>query len=332
MIDSWRPGPVAIIGLIGMSVMGAVASLLSGAFPLSANDVLTSVFRDSAEPVIDTIVTIRLVRIVAAISVGASLALSGLLLQSLTRNVLAEPGLLGISAGAGFAVVAMSTVFGAELTLSTSTIAALTGAAVSGLFAFGLAGGFTSGGANRIRLILSGAVLSLLLTALTTILLSLDTNTLDDTRVWLAGSLADRPAETVLPLSGLVAIAVGMTWLLSGRLTVLSLGETAAIGLGVDPVRTRIISLSLALFFAGLAVAIAGPIAFVGLMAPHLARWSVGSQLSICVPASTLIGASVLLFSDSMVRELAPPAEAPVGVAILLLGAPFFLLILRRAL
>lgn len=277
-----------------------------------------------------TVASLRAVRIIGALSVGAALAISGLLLQSLTRNELAEPGLLGISSGAGLAVVLYTALFPGELTLLSSTGAAIVGAVVSGTMAFALAGGFSSVGASKTRLILSGAVLALLFAALTTTVLSLDTNTLGDTRVWLAGSLADRPPNVVVPLGVIILIVALLAWAYSGRFTILSMGDETATGLGIDPLQTRVLSLLFALCFAGLAVAIAGPIGFVGLIAPHVARSIVGGRLTMCLPVAVLVGAALLLFSDAIVRILAPPAEAPVGVATLLIGAPFFLLILRR--
>ncbi|WP_225883941.1 FecCD family ABC transporter permease [Prochlorothrix hollandica] len=272
---------------------------------------------------------VRWPRTLGAIAVGGSLAVAGALMQGLTRNPLADPGLLGINGGAALAVVA-AVFWGGDLSLSQYGAWALGGAAAAALTIYGL-GSLNPGGLSPLNMTLAGAALTAVLSALTTGILILSQRTLDDIRFWLVGSVNDRTLPLVL--QGLPAMGLGLAIALTlGRaLTVLSLGDTMAQGLGQRPGRTKVWGLVSVVLLAGGAVSVAGPLGFVGLVVPHGVRWVVGQDYRWIVPGSAVAGAIVLLGADVALRWLLPAQALPVGLVLPLVGAPLFLYgVMRR--
>src|SRR5690606_13182974 len=265
---------------------------------------------------------------VAGLLVGASLAVAGAIMQALTRNPLASPGLLGVTAGAAFAVVTAVLVLG-HPPLSTYALLALAGAGLAGALVDGLAAATGAAGNSPLRLALAGAVLAAFLGALTTALLLLDQNTLDQVRFWTAGSLAGRDWE-LLRLTApymLVGLALGLP--LARQLTTLSLGDDVARGLGQGSAAVKLSAAAAVVLLAGGAVALAGPIGFVGLVAPHLARFLVGVDYRWVLPYSALLGAALVTVGDIGARLAVRPQEIPVGVLMAVIGAPFFVYLAR---
>lgn len=271
---------------------------------------------------------LRVPRTELGLLVGAALGAAGALMQGVTRNPLAEPGILGINAGAAFAVVLAISVIGVS-SVSAYAAFALLGASVSALLVF-LLGGSGRGGPTPIRLALAGAVLAWLLVSLTGAVLVFDARTLDEFRFWIVGSIAGRDAgvaAAVLPfVAAGLAIALG-----AGRwLNALALGDEVARSLGQHVGRARVTASVGFVLLAGGAVAAAGPVAFVGLVVPHLARGIVGPDYRWIVPYSIVLGAVLLLAADVLGRVVARPAELEVGIVTALLGAPFFIWLVRR--
>lgn len=271
---------------------------------------------------------LRLPRTVSGVIAGVCLAVSGVLLQGSTRNPLASPTLLGITSGAGFAVVVCIAL------LDFPSTAAVWVAFVGGAGAAGLAlalAGTGRDGLSPLRLALSGALVSLLLSAWTQAILALNEANADEVRHWLAGSLAGRDAAAVPPLLPLLGAGLIAAVLLMRPLDALSLGDEAAIGLGQRPGRVRVLSGLTAVALAAIAVAVAGPIAFLGLIAPHIARFLVGTRHIDVLTCSALIGPTLLLSADIVGRVVAPPSEVQAGVLTAMIGAPFLIRIASRA-
>lgn len=313
--------------LLGASLLLALLFALSlatggGAVRLAE---AAAAFLDPGDDLMHMIVrTIRLPRTLIAVGVGAALGLSGALLQIVTRNPLASPGLLGVNAGAALAVVALATLTAAPPAAATALAACI------GAFAAGALSHAIAGPAGTLRLILAGAVVTLLASSLAALLLILDMRAMANSRLWLAGSLADRPlalAWVLLPpLAALASLVIAAAPLFA----ILMLDEATATGLGARVVLVRLGALVLASALAALAVALAGPVSMVGLVAPHLARAFVGPRPGRLLPLAALCGALVLLGADILARIVLAPAEVPAGVLTAAAGAPLFLMILRR--
>lgn len=273
---------------------------------------------------------LRVPRTLLAVVVGAGLGLAGALMQSMTRNPLAEPGLLGVNAGAAFAV-AIAITLGVVQPAGYMSFA-FAGAAAASVIVY-LMGSRKQSGNDVVRLVLAGAGLSVMLMASTQILvIGGGTETHERFAAWTTGSLQGRGYD-VLPIAALVvftgaAIALG----LSRSLDALALGEDSARALGVNPARIWLLSSIAVMLLAGAATAAAGPISFVGLAAPHAARMLVGAQHLRSLPLSMLLGAGVLLIADIAGRLVAAPAEIGAGAMSALIGAPVFIYLARRRL
>jgi iron complex transport system permease protein len=270
---------------------------------------------------------LRLPRVVLAALVGMNLGLAGALLQSLTRNALAEPNLLGISAGGGLAAVAALRLWPA-LPLDRLPLVAFAGSLAGAALVYGLA---WRGGVSPLRLVLAGVAVGALLTAFTTGLLLTSPITLQATMAWLAGGLANRTWTHVEAVWPYWAAGTVVAVLLARPLDVLALGDEPAAGLGLRVQWMRALLTGVAALLTGSAVAVAGLIGFVGLIVPHLARALVGPRHAYLLPVSALLGGSLLVGADAVARTIAAPRELPIGIVTAVVGAPFFLWLLRRA-
>jgi iron complex transport system permease protein len=246
-------------------------------------------------------------------------------MQGVTRNPLAEPGILGINAGAAFAVVLAIALLGAGSATAYAAVA-LVGAALTAVAIFSLAGR----GAAPVRLALAGAVLATLLVSLTSAVLVFDARTLDEFRFWIVGSLAGRDPGVVLSVLPFIAAGLVIALAAGRRLNALALGDDVARSLGQRVERTRAAAGLGFVLLAGGAVAAAGPVAFVGLAVPHVARFIAGPDYRWIVPYSIVLGACLLLAGDVAGRMVARPGELEVGIVTALLGAPFFIWLVRR--
>lgn len=266
---------------------------------------------------------IRVPRTVLAICVGAALGTAGTLIQTLTRNPLAEPGLLGVTSGAGFAIT-LGTVLGIAGSQTAQLGLALAGAVAASLVVYGV------GRTAPLRLVLAGVAFTFVLSGMSLALRLLYPDVLDRFRFWSVGSLAGReqmPFE--VPLLAIVAALAGA--LLTTRpLAGMALGEDVAHALGARVARTRVAVLALVTVLAGAATAIAGPIAFVGLIVPHLARHAARGSIPWLMAYTMLLGPILLLVSDIGARVLLPTGEVPVAVVTAFLGGPALIWVVRR--
>jgi iron complex transport system permease protein len=273
--------------------------------------------------------TFRLPRIVLAFLVGAALATSGAIMQGVTRNPLADPYLLGVSAGAGLAAVAVI------VWLSSVPVAFLPWAAFGGaLIAAGLIYvlAWKQGGSTPIRLILIGIALEAGIASITTIMLLFgDITQVQQAYVWLTGSVYGRNWEHVQALGGWLLVLLPAAFLMARSLNVLGLGDETARGLGmrVEPQRLLLMLISVAL--AAGAVAVSGTIGFVGLVAPHVTRRLVGPSHEGLLPVSALFGGALVVLADLVGRWVIAPSELPVGIVTAMIGAPYFMYLLYRS-
>ncbi|TBL74690.1 iron ABC transporter permease [Paenibacillus thalictri] len=282
----------------------------------------------STEQVI--IQTTRLPRAIVAMLVGANLAVSGALMQALTRNPLASPGIFGINAGAVFFVVLALALF--HITTLTSMIwIAFAGAAVAALTVYAL-GSMGRDGLTPLKIVLSGAAMTAFFSSFTHGMLVLNETRLQDVLFWMAGSVAGRDLDMLAPVLPYMLLAGVMALLLARPVNLLASGEEVAKGLGQ---RTMLVKLAAALaivLLAGSSVAVAGAIGFVGLVIPHIARFLVGADYRWVIPFSAILGAVLLLLADLAARFVIMPAEVPIGVMTALVGAPFFIYMARKGL
>jgi iron complex transport system permease protein len=323
--SSKAPHSVLLLGLLcsGLLLLVClVCSVTLGARDIPLATILTSftTFDQSFDHLV--IQTVRLPRSLMALAVGAALAVSGALMQGLTRNPLAETGILGIEAGGALAVVA--TLFLVDSpSLGLQTGMALLGAATAGFVVYGL-GSLGRGGATPLNLTVAGAALTALISSMTTAVLIVSQRTFEEIRFWLAGSLAGRDFDLFLQVLPLIVVGLALAFLLGSQITTLSLGEEVAVSLGQNTLAIKLLTATSVVLLAGSSVAIAGPIGFVGLIVPHMVRFYIKTDYRWILPYTAIVGAMLMLLSDIGARILLKPQELPVGVMTALVGAPLF--------
>lgn len=317
--------------IIALVVLAAccVLSLSTGPSWIAPHSVFNALLQADPSNVDHLLVnTTRLPRTLMAVVVGASLAVAGALMQAMTRNPLASPGLFGINAGATFALIVSLSLF--SLNAPEQWLwSAFSGAAMAGALVWTV-GNSGQGALNPLRMVLAGAAITALFTAFSQALLVIDQQGLDTVLFWLAGSLSERSLATALPLLICALVALLVACLLGAQVNVLNAGVQIAIGLGQ---RTGLIRLQLGVLvvmLAGSAVALAGSIGFIGLIVPHMVRRLVGIDHRVMLPGCALLGATLLLVADMLARVVILPQEVPVGVMTALFGAPFFIALARR--
>ncbi|NEQ82407.1 MAG: iron ABC transporter permease [Moorea sp. SIO2I5] len=271
--------------------------------------------------------TVRLPRALIAVLVGAAMAIAGAIMQGLTNNPVASPSILGVSAGSAFAVVMSTFIFNVS-SLSVYAWFALAGGAITAGLVY-LFAALGPGGVTPLNLTLAGTVFSALLTTLTSGILILNQQTLQQVRFWLAGSLAGGDIELIQQVTPYLIIGFIIAFVLGRHITTLSLGETIAKGLGQNTAWIKGLGAMSVVLLVGGSVSIAGPIGFVGLIVPHLVRFVVGVDYRWILPYAAIFGALILLFADICARLLIRPQELPVGLVMPLLGAPFFIYLIR---
>lgn len=320
-------------GLTGAILALAAVSLLSIAVGSRAVSLATvfEAFR-AYDPLNDqhlVVWELRVPRTLVAVLSGLALGIAGAIMQAITRNPLAEPGLLGINAGAATAVIIGITAF--HLTAMIQYVwFAFVGAGLAGIAVF-ILGRAHETGTNPVRLVLAGAGLSVMLGSLTgIIMLNAPLEVLDDFRHWWAGSLEGRGFDVVAVLAVAVAIGLAVAFFISRDLNAVALGRDLGEALGVRLRTTWILACLTVMILAGAATAGTGPIGFVGLVAPHVARFATGPDHRWLLPFSALFAAILILCADIVGRVVVAPAEVAAGIVILLIGGPFFVAVARR--
>nr|WP_242037704.1 iron ABC transporter permease [Coleofasciculus sp. FACHB-SPT9] len=325
-----QPRPSLLVGLILSLLILLICLVVSigyGAADISASTIYAALtaFDGSADHLI--IRTIRLPRSLIAILVGAAMAIAGAIMQGITRNPLADPGILGINAGAAMAVVIAVFAFD---TTDPSFYAwyAFLGAGAAAIAVYFL-GSLGRGGLTPLNLTIAGAAISTFLSSVTTGILIFSQRTLDEIRFWMAGSIAGRDFTIVWQVLPYITLGLILAFALGKQITTLNLGEDIAKGLGQRTAWVKVAAAFSVILLAGSAVAAAGPIGFIGLVVPHVVRLLVGVDYRWIMPYSAVFGAILLLTADIGARLLIKPQELPVGVMTAFVGAPLFVYLAR---
>lgn len=320
---------MVVLGIL--IIVTFIISMNTGASKLSPLDVLHTVLGTGTDYQKLILFEFRLPRIIISILVGAGLAVSGCILQGVTRNPLADPGLLGITMGAGLAVVLFISFFPINVQVTFwMPIVAFIGASITGATIYLLAYS-KKDGLIPVRLILVGLAVSAGLSAMLTMLsLRLSNNNYDMIAVWLVGRIWGSSWEFVLALLPWLLILLPYVFYKARVLDALNLGDKLAVGLGVPVEKERLKLLAVAVAIAAACVSVSGGIAFVGLIGPHLARRIIGPQHKYLLPTSALVGAFMLILADTLGRAILQPIEIPAGVVVAVIGAPYFLYMLSK--
>lgn len=272
--------------------------------------------------------SVRLPRALIASTIGASLAISGVLMQTLTKNPLASPDIFGVNAGAGLAVVTGVTVFGIS-NLQVFTWLSFLGAAIAAISIF-MIGSMGRGGLTPMKLTLAGAAMTAMVASLTQGLLVSNEALLEQVLFWLAGSVSGRSLDNLVAVLPYLVAGWALALIMSGKMNVLSMGEDVAKGLGLNIVFLKLVLGLAIILLSGGSVAVAGPIGFIGIVVPHLTRSIVGIDHRWLIPFSGLFGAVLLIAADVISRYILMPREVPVGVMTAIIGTPFFIYIARK--
>ena len=321
-----------ILGLLALSICLAIVlitSLAVGAHSIPLLTTLQSLWAFDPQSTDHLIIyELRLPRTIVGIAIGLCLGISGVLMQAISRNPLADPGLLGVNGGASFCVVMAIWLFGVTSKNQLVWFAFLGAACVSTLVY--LLGSMGRGTATPVRLTLAGAALSALLFALINAVLLTNQDTLEVFRFWAVGSLSGANWDILIPLTPFIVVGIIVALLVATSLTAIALGDDTAKSLGARLALTRILTLLSVTLLCGTSVAIAGPIGFVGLVVPHIARMCCGPDQRWMLLYTALLGPIVLITSDAVGRIILPPSEVQVGIMTALLGGPVFVMIVRR--
>ncbi|WP_404432643.1 iron ABC transporter permease [Microbacterium lacus] len=320
---------VVFVGAVALAMVAIVLSLGVGARPVAPSVVLDALVNynpSNNDHVV--VVTQRIPRTLIGLLAGLALALAGTVMQGLTRNPFADPGLLGVNAGASTAVLVAITVFGVTrpegfvwFAFAAAAVAALVVAAI---------GSRGPDGANPAKLALTGAAVTAGLTAVTLLILTTQSAALDVYRFWSVGSLTGRGLDTVAVVLAPLLIGVLLALTTARGLNLIALGEDTATGLGHSVARTRGVGITATVLLAGGATALAGPIVFLGLVVPHALRAVIGGSYGRLMAAGIPFGAALLLFADVIGRVIAPPGEVQAGVVIAFVGAPVLIALVLR--
>ncbi|EZH67402.1 iron ABC transporter permease [Bacillaceae bacterium JMAK1] len=319
--------------LVVFIVLVLLISLQSGTFQMTPAEAFKTIIGQGSDQQELVLFEFRLPRMVLAILIGAGLAVSGAILQSISRNDLADPGILGINAGAGFAVVLFIYLFqGSYQNLGGSVyilpMFAFLGALTAAALIYSLA---YKKGITPVRLVLVGIGINAGFSALLIIMqLRMSPNDFMQATVWLSGNIWGANWSSVLAILPWIAILIPLVIRQANTLNVMRIGDESAVGVGISLERSRLLLLFLAVALAGASVAAGGAIAFLGLVAPHIARRIVGPRHQLMIPTAALIGSLILLFADYIARNMLAPSEIPVGIVVAIIGAPYFLYLLIK--
>ena len=328
--DAAGRGGRALIGvglLVALLFVAVVLSLMIGSNPQSVTSVL-DVLTGGGSSEAQYVVGLRIPRTVVGIVVGAALGAAGALIQAFTRNPLADPGILGVNAGAAFAV-ALGVAFLGLRDIGQFVWLSFVGALLVtvAVYLIGTAG---RGGADPIRLTLAGVALGAVFAGMTTGLALSDPDAFDRMRSWNAGSLLERDFDVLGPALPFIIVGLVVAVLLTPGLNAVALGEDVARSQGANVGAIRIATIVSVTLLAGAATAVAGPISFIGLMVPHVARWLFGVDQRAVMAGSIALAPVVILLSDVLGRVLIAPAEIPVGIVSAFVGAPVLIVLARR--
>ncbi|WJL95467.1 iron ABC transporter permease [Microbacterium sp. ET2] len=312
---------------IALLVVLCAASIAFGARDVSVSELWAALW-GSTGTVGEAAVVARIPRTVLAVLVGAALALAGATMQAVTRNPLADPGILGVSGGAALAVVIGLAFFGLSDSWVTMGLA-IAGAGAAAVFVYAV-GSLGRGGATPLKLALAGAAVSAAFASLVSAILLPRLDVMESFRFWQIGGVGGATWDRLVAVLPVLAVGALICLVTARGMNSLALGDDLAAGLGENVGRTRLLSSAGAVILCGGATAVAGPIGFVGLVIPHLCRLVIGTDHRWLLPLSALLGADLLVLADVVGRVVSRPEEIEVGILTALIGAPFFIWIVRR--
>lgn len=324
-LSAGRTALVVVLSVLALLV-AAVVGLTVGTKYVGLDTVLDTIFRYDGSDLQLVVRESRIPRTVLGIVVGLALGAAGAIMQGLTRNALADPGLLGVNAGASVAVAIAVAALGINAFPQLMAFA-LVGALIAtvGVVLLGAAGG-----GSPVTLVLSGVALTAVLAGITTALVLLNPTAFLQMRSWESGALAGRDLSILLVAGPAIAIGLVLAQLMTRSLDLIALGDDTAAALGVKIGLLRVGSIGAVTLLAGTATAVAGPVAFLGLAAPHIARGIVGPAQKAVVPLAAVIGAIVVVLGDVIGRVIIAPQEVPVGIVMAFVAAPFLIWVGRR--
>lgn len=318
----------AVLAALGLGLaLACLWSLRIGATPIPLGELAGALFAPEGGHADVVVRSVRLPRLLTGLIAGAALAAAGAIMQAATNNPLASPGILGVNAGAAFAVV-MATLVAPGASTGALVWWAFAGAGVAAVAVYAAASA-GRGGATPVKLALAGAILSAFIGSLTAAALIFDTGSLDAVRAWTVGSVEGRTMASVAAVAPYAGLGLAAALVFSRQVTTLSLGPEVARQVGQRVGLWRALCAVCVVALAGSAVALAGPVAFVGLMVPHAARLSVGVDYGRILPVSALGGAALVVAADAALRAGLPGRDVPVGVGLAMLGAPVFIALAR---
>lgn len=327
-----KSGRRAALGIAALSfglLLCTAFSLAAGARYVPVADVISALTGSGAESFDAVVVRERIPRTIFSLMTGAALGVSGVLMQSVTRNPIADPSVLGVNSGAALFVVCGIAYFG--ITSSVEYILfALVGSAVTAVFVYGV-GSLGSGGATPLKLALAGTAAATALSSLTSIIMMPKDRVMDSFRFWQIGSVGGGTYEKIWAFLPFLLVGTAAAVIISPQLNVLALGDEAAAGLGAKPAYIRLVGSAAGVLLCAAATALAGPIGFVGLMVPHVIRLAFGSDMRLLVPMSAMGGALLLTGSDIIGRLVGGMGEIDVGIVTAILGGPVFVIIAMKA-
>lgn len=322
--NAWRM-PVVLV-FLGAALAALVLSMAFGSADITIAKIWHTLWSPTLRDTQDMVIwNIRFPRNIVAALVGANLAVAGAILQAVMKNPLADPQIVGVSSGAGLAGVIILILFPSWEYLVP--MVAFVGALAAALMVYTLA---WRNGIRPTRIILAGVAVAAFLGSGISALLVFYGDRVQGALLWMVGGLSARSWPQVYVLAPYTVVGLILAFLGSRRLTILSLGDETAKGLGLPVEQTRFMMTAVAAFLAASAVSVAGLIGFVGLVIPHIARMIIGTEYRFLLPGSACLGAAVLVVSDTLGRVLFSPVEVPVGIIMAFFGAPFFLWLLRR--
>ncbi|WP_026772324.1 iron ABC transporter permease [Sediminibacillus sp. JSM 1682029] len=305
------------------------ASLVLGSRPISFDELIDGLFHPSIDSYEANVVRKRVSRTVFSLFCGAALGISGALMQAVTRNPIADPSILGVNTGASLFVVGGI----AFLNINTANqyiLLALAGAMLTAVFVFGI-GSMGRGGATPLKLVLAGAATSAALSSLVTAIMIPRSYVMDQFRFWQVGSVSSANWSDITTFLPFLLIGILLGIISTTALNALALGDEVATGLGVRTGMLRLVAALAAVLLCGATTALAGPIGFIGLLATHVMRLILGSDMRFIIPMSAISGAVILTISDVCGRFLGSPGELEVGVVTAFVGAPILIILARKA-
>lgn len=310
--------------LILLLIASIILSISIGSVKVSLSDIISGILYNKGGNV-GIIRDIRIPRVFMGVLVGANLSVAGVLLQSVMRNPLADPGITGISSGASVTVMLVMLYFPGSANMIP--LLGFIGGLVACIIIYALA---WQNGISAIRIILAGVAVNAMLGGVTSMISILNSDNLAGVLGWLNGNLGKKGWADVKIMMIYTLVGLGVAMPLANNCNILAFGDKNAKSLGVNPNTQRIIISVVAVFLAGISTSYAGVIGFIGLVVPHISRLLMGSDHKILLPFSALLGSTVLLIADTIGRCLLSPYEIPVGVVMAVAGGPFFLFLLRR--